>query len=198
VLQPGWVYSARVHHIIDTNTLRLVIDLGFHRYTVEVINLDGCGPLNLARLAFVTDWLAEAGTSEWPLVIATRRNPRGPGPYLARVLRASDGAELYGDLLLAGWTSQGGIMTAYRHVDLITALRVGALNLADVAEFIADEAYPRFTRVTNSDDTLRYYDIPRAHGLLRAYEGDYLTYGTDNILRVIRAWDFGTGYYVVE
>jgi hypothetical protein len=89
-------------------------------------------------------------------------------------------------------------VTAYRRTDLITALRVGALNLADVAEFIADDAYPRFTRVTNSDDTLCYYDIPRSHGLLRAYEGDYLTYGTDNVLRVVRAWDFGTGYYVVE
>jgi micrococcal nuclease len=114
MLQPGWVYRAKVNHLIDGDTIGVVVDLGFHVHVVEVVRLDGVNAPELhapdpapgrAALAFVVDWLAGAGTGEWPLVIVTRKGTTQEkyGRYLARVLRSSDGAELCADLLLAGF-----------------------------------------------------------------------------------------------
>jgi micrococcal nuclease len=105
MLQPGWVYRAKVNHLIDGDTIGVVVDLGFHVHVVEVVRLDGVNAPELhapdpapgrAALAFVVDW---------PLVIVTRKGTTQEkyGRYLARVLRSSDGAELCADLLLAGF-----------------------------------------------------------------------------------------------
>lgn len=108
-----WVRRARLVRLIDGDTLTLVVDLGFgiqighdprQEIRVRLLGLD-CpevhGPTKaagLAAAAYTRAWLAEAGATDWPLIVQTEK-PDSFGRYLATVFRSSDKACLNADLI---------------------------------------------------------------------------------------------------
>ena len=66
-----WTYRARIIDVIDSRTVDVEIDLGFHIRTDARVILTGV----LVPPALIEAWVKErAGDSEWPFVITLERN----------------------------------------------------------------------------------------------------------------------------
>lgn len=107
-----WLFRAQPVRVVDGDTIRVTVDLGFYlRNTVQVrlLGVDTPEPRGETRMAgllaheFVLAWMEEATASglEWPLTIATAKSDSFDR-WLARVNRAIDGRSLTNDLVDAG------------------------------------------------------------------------------------------------
>jgi micrococcal nuclease len=105
-----WAYRARAILVVDGDTLDVVIDAGFKSQRVERLRLLGVNtpemkgetrPLGIAARAYAEQWIRDAGSGDWPLVVRTAKSDAF-GRYLAVVWRANDRRELNADLLAAG------------------------------------------------------------------------------------------------
>lgn len=113
-----WQYRADVERVVDGDTLDLRIDLGFGVIltgdearvrlrgvdTAEIFGSRKGGEEYAAgqrHKAFVEEWVATAGTREWPVFIETwKDDERGKyGRWLAVIIRRNDGATLNEDLV---------------------------------------------------------------------------------------------------
>ena len=66
-----WTYRVRIVDVIDSRTVDVEIDLGFHIRTDARVILTGV----LVPPALIEAWVKErAGDSEWPFVITLERN----------------------------------------------------------------------------------------------------------------------------
>jgi endonuclease YncB( thermonuclease family) len=100
-----WVFPARVHRVIDGDTLELVMDCGFRSTQREVIRLRDVWAAELDAAegpyakAVATSWLAHAERdtdSVWPLMVRTYKTRTGTDirsftRYIGTVWRVSDG-----------------------------------------------------------------------------------------------------------
>jgi micrococcal nuclease len=107
-----WVKPARSLHVVDGDTIDVVLDLGKRTYAEDRLRL-----LNVnaperkgATLAagnasrdYVTEWLyvPDDDSKDWPLRVQTFKDDVF-GRYLALVWRVSDGACLNDDLITSG------------------------------------------------------------------------------------------------
>jgi len=80
-----WTYRAALIGVIDGDTLRLEIDLGFHVRTQQDIRLLAVSapetnqPGGTEATEWVTDWLDHLGVLRWPLLVTTSLS-RSPEP----------------------------------------------------------------------------------------------------------------------
>lgn len=66
-----WTYRARIIDVIDSRTVDVEVDLGFHIRTDARVILTGV----LVPPALILAWVKErAGDSEWPFVVTLERN----------------------------------------------------------------------------------------------------------------------------
>jgi micrococcal nuclease len=105
-----WVKPARSLHVVDGDTIDVVLDLGKRTYAEDRLRL-----LNVnaperkgatleagnASRDYVVEWLPDADSKEWPLRVQTFKDDVF-GRYLALVWRVSDGACLNDDLITSG------------------------------------------------------------------------------------------------
>jgi endonuclease YncB( thermonuclease family) len=106
-----WTYRAAVLEVIDGDTLRLDIDLGFHVHTQQDIRLLAVSAPELNQLGggeaavYVAAWMAQLDDLRWPLQVTTAIN-RNPEPeekrtftrYLGTVSDLVNGRVLNTDL----------------------------------------------------------------------------------------------------
>jgi hypothetical protein len=99
-----WEYRARLIQALDGDTMRLLIDTGFHGRRVEDIRLLGVHAPELREpgggetLEFVESWLADS-SAEWPLRLLTVPNTK-PEPEERRSFVRYLGVVTEGDLSL--------------------------------------------------------------------------------------------------
>ena len=99
-----WVFPARLHRVIDGDTIELVMDLGFRATQREMIRLRDVWAAELDEVdgpdarAVTTSWLATAARAvdEWPLYVRTYKTSTGTDRrsftrYIGTVWRVSDG-----------------------------------------------------------------------------------------------------------
>lgn len=105
-----WVFRARVHRLIDGDTIDVILDCGLTTYRTERLRLLGVDtpetrgpsrPAGLASTEYVRAWLSAADLGDWPLIVQTHKSDSF-GRYLGMVWRASDGQCLNDCLLSAG------------------------------------------------------------------------------------------------
>jgi micrococcal nuclease len=113
-----WQYRADVDRVVDGDTLDLRIDLGFGVIltgdearvrlrdvdTAEIFGSRKGSEEHTAgqrQKAFVEEWIAQAGTEQWPVFLQTwKDDERGKyGRWLAEIIRRNDGANLGADLI---------------------------------------------------------------------------------------------------
>jgi endonuclease YncB( thermonuclease family) len=87
-----WRFKAQLLRVIDGDTLRFRIDLGFHVYQDHNLRLWGinCPELNTvegkAARDFVEDWcLGHVHASEWPFEMETDKDRESFNRYVGRV-----------------------------------------------------------------------------------------------------------------
>jgi micrococcal nuclease len=104
-------YQARVVHVVDGDTLDVVVDLGFNMTrkirlrllgidTHETYGVDHDSTeykLGKDQTEFVQEWTDAAAGPEWPFIIRTDKKGKY-GRYLASVERKDTGADLVNDL----------------------------------------------------------------------------------------------------
>lgn len=110
-----WVFPAHCTHVVDGDTLDLVVDVGFRMTrevrvrlsevdTAEVYGVNA-SELGQEQAQFVREWLAQAeGMDEvgkWPLVVRTEQTTGKYGRYIATIERG-DGEYLH-EALVDEW-----------------------------------------------------------------------------------------------
>jgi endonuclease YncB( thermonuclease family) len=106
-----WTYRAALIQVIDGDTLRLDIDLGFHVRTQQDIRLlavsapETYQPGGQEATAYVSDWMHALEDLRWPLLITTSINhnvepeeKRTFTRYLGTITDIVDGRTLNTDL----------------------------------------------------------------------------------------------------
>lgn len=117
-----YVYRASLVSCHDADTQTYVLDLGFNvriRVTIRVLGINApelATPEGQVAQQAALAWLAAAGASDWPLIIASQQGrPVTPdkfgGRWDALIWRVSDGTELGAAMVAAGqaapWSGQG-------------------------------------------------------------------------------------------
>jgi endonuclease YncB( thermonuclease family) len=112
----AWVFPARCVGVMDGDTIEVEIDTTFrstHKVRLRIRNAyapeleGGRNPAGVAARDFTDEWLANAGISNWPLIVRTYRSRSNYDlmtfeRYVADVWRLNDGASLAADLIAAG------------------------------------------------------------------------------------------------
>jgi micrococcal nuclease len=100
-----WTYRARLVRVVDADTIHVELDLGFDVVKREVLRLakldspELSTPEGRVARAVALDWLSDAKTVEWPLLITTRKADRYKR-YIATVTDATTSRPSLNDYLL--------------------------------------------------------------------------------------------------
>ena len=110
-----WTYRAAVERVIDGDTLRIRIDLGFHCYHIESLRLAGVNSPELfsgtnrdsggAARDFASAWVVRAmleQSTEWPFIVHTEHDKQTFNRYVGWIIRADTGEDLAEALIAAG------------------------------------------------------------------------------------------------
>lgn len=113
-----YIYRARLARVVDGDTVRAEMDMGFHCYHVESLRVAGVDAPELfsgdnrdagmASREFVIAWVADAyvdhgeNDMEWPFLVRTYKDKQTFGRYVADIVRIDTGESLASALVSAG------------------------------------------------------------------------------------------------
>lgn len=110
-----WVWRCKLDHVVDGDTVALIVDRGYNDFSLSPIRLTECWaperftPEGGKAKAFAAQWFSIHATGEWPIVLQTLKDNTVPSDatdkysrWTGKVWSRRTGQCLNVDLVAAG------------------------------------------------------------------------------------------------